>query len=58
MKQGMVESQLRDLEEPEAGEWDCLTVDVQEGTGLDDVQRSVMRVVEGALVSYASGFPG
>ncbi|KAL4811234.1 P-loop containing nucleoside triphosphate hydrolase protein [Aspergillus unguis] len=55
MKQGMVESQLRDLEEPEEGEWDCLTVEVMEGTGLGEVQRSVSRVVEEVLVGYQNG---
>jgi gluconokinase len=50
MKPGMVESQLRDLEEPGVGEWDALTVDVR-GT-MGDVQREVMSVVGGELAGF------
>jgi gluconokinase len=46
----MVESQLRDLEEPGVGEWDALTVDVR-GT-MGDVQREVMSVVGGELAGF------
>ncbi|KAL4933904.1 gluconokinase [Aspergillus undulatus] len=53
MKPGMVESQLRDLEEPGQGEWDVLTVDVRGTAG--DVQREVMRVVEGVMVAGGLG---
>ncbi|KAL4953883.1 P-loop containing nucleoside triphosphate hydrolase protein [Aspergillus filifer] len=53
MKPGMVESQLRDLEEPEGTEWDVLTVDVRGTAG--DVQREVMRVVEGVMVAGGLG---
>jgi gluconokinase len=52
MKPGMVESQLRDLEEPGVGEWDALTVDVK-GT-MGDVQREVMSVVGGELAGFRS----
>ncbi|KAL2865468.1 gluconokinase [Aspergillus lucknowensis] len=50
MKPGMVESQLRDLEEPGAGEWDALTVDVRGSTA--EVQREVMRAVGEELKGY------
>ncbi|KAL4958951.1 gluconokinase [Aspergillus stella-maris] len=53
MKPGMVESQLKDLEEPEGTEWDVLTVDVRGTAG--DVQREVMRVVEGVMVAGGLG---
>ncbi|KAL4977539.1 P-loop containing nucleoside triphosphate hydrolase protein [Aspergillus desertorum] len=52
MKQGMVESQLRDLEEPGQGEWDVITVPVQVGMGIKEVQNEVMKAVEGVLRSY------
>ncbi|KAL3464736.1 thermoresistant gluconokinase family protein [Aspergillus heterothallicus] len=50
MKPGMVESQLKDLEEPGVGEWDALTVDVR-GT-MGDVQREVMRAVGEELTGF------
>ncbi|KAL4920218.1 P-loop containing nucleoside triphosphate hydrolase protein [Aspergillus aurantiobrunneus] len=53
MKPGMVESQLRDLEEPGSAEWDVLTVSVQGTAG--DVQREVMRVVEEILFGLGGG---
>ncbi|KAL4787263.1 P-loop containing nucleoside triphosphate hydrolase protein [Aspergillus varians] len=53
MKPGMVESQLKDLEEPGQAEWDVLTVNV-EGT-MADVQNGVMRAVEDVLDGYAAG---
>ncbi|KAL5000527.1 P-loop containing nucleoside triphosphate hydrolase protein [Aspergillus recurvatus] len=55
MKQGMVESQLRDLEEPGQGEWDVITVPVQVGMGMGEVQREVMKAVEGVMHGYEVG---
>ncbi|KAL4989102.1 P-loop containing nucleoside triphosphate hydrolase protein [Aspergillus falconensis] len=56
MKQGMVESQLRDLEEPGQGEWDVITVPVPVGMGMGEVQREVMKAVEGVMRGYEGGF--
>ncbi|KAL3476345.1 P-loop containing nucleoside triphosphate hydrolase protein [Aspergillus californicus] len=47
MKPTMVESQLKDLEEPGVGEWDALTVDVK--GSAESVQMDVMRAVAGAV---------
>jgi gluconokinase len=55
MKQGMVESQLRDLEEPGQGEWDVITVPVQVGMGMGEVQREVMNAVEKVIRGYEGG---
>jgi gluconokinase len=55
MKQGMVESQLRDLEEPGQGEWDVITVPVQVGMGMGEVQREVMNAVERVMRGYEGG---
>ncbi|KAL6239031.1 hypothetical protein BDW75DRAFT_165536 [Aspergillus navahoensis] len=55
MKQGMVESQLRDLEEPGQGEWDVITVPVQVGMGMGEVQREVMKAVERVMRGYEGG---
>ncbi|KAL4910650.1 hypothetical protein BDW74DRAFT_1131 [Aspergillus multicolor] len=52
MKQSMVESQLRDLEEPRGDEWDALTVPVKVEMGMGDVQREVMRAVKGVVEEY------
>ncbi|KAI9371463.1 P-loop containing nucleoside triphosphate hydrolase protein [Aspergillus egyptiacus] len=54
MKQSMVESQLRDLEEPEAGEWDALTVNVVGNMGMESVQGEVMRVVSEELEKFGN----
>ncbi|KAL2828898.1 carbohydrate kinase [Aspergillus cavernicola] len=50
MKPTMVESQLRDLEEPGVGEWDALTVDVK--GSMADVQMEVMGLVEELLAPF------
>ncbi|RDW94150.1 gluconokinase [Aspergillus mulundensis] len=52
MKQSMVESQLRDLEEPRGDEWDALTVPVKVEMGMGDVQREVMLAVRGVVEEY------
>ncbi|KKK23525.1 thermoresistant gluconokinase family protein [Aspergillus ochraceoroseus] len=49
MKPGMIQSQLKDLEEPK-GEWDTLVVDVHGSP--TDVQKEVVRVVKGKLAEY------
>ncbi|PYI12451.1 carbohydrate kinase [Aspergillus sclerotiicarbonarius CBS 121057] len=51
MKSSMVQSQLQDLEEPK-GEWDALTVDVDEGKGQREVQEEVLGLVAGVLAGY------
>ncbi|BCS27184.1 gluconokinase [Aspergillus puulaauensis] len=53
MKPGMVESQLKDLEEPGSAEWDVLTVDVHAEAAV--VQKDVMTAVQSVLAGYEAG---
>jgi gluconokinase len=53
MKPGMVESQLKDLEEPGSAEWDVITVDVHAEAAV--VQKDVMTAVQSVLAGYETG---